>query len=289
MDPYRAALYANPQLSKFDPLGRILLYDDFDNGTNGWTALIGNYEHSLDSVLPDYRDLRPPMLSNQSMWDTGTAGSMEGTYSLKIATRERAGSLGVAIKRHTFRSRGRIRLESYFTFKPEASELVLSELDVRAFGVLFDIQDGHGAELRWMPHLRYLNAVDGRRIARWQFKPKTRDFHKIGDSGKTVSHFHLGPEGWLDVPVEPQELCYNEIATKMNWHYLRMDLDLETQRFLGFRCNDFEYAGDDLQVIQIPAMPNLLCMLNIGFWIETDTAKRAFLYIDSVLVSGEMD
>ena len=68
------SLLANPQLSRFDPLGRILCYDDFDAGLNGWTGLIGNYEDSLDTMLPDYRDLRPPMLSNLTMWDTGTAG-----------------------------------------------------------------------------------------------------------------------------------------------------------------------------------------------------------------------
>lgn len=289
MELQRALLQADPRLSKFEPLERILYYDDFDTGINGWTALIGNYEHSLDSVLPDYQDLRPPMLSTQSMWDTGSAGSMEGMYSLKLATRPRAGSLGTGIKRQTFRSRGKVQMECYFCFKPEASELKLSEMDVRAFGVLFDVQDGHNAELRWMPHLRYLNAINGERLGRWQFKPLTRSFHQIGDSGKTVSHFHLGPEGWVDVPAEPQILCYNEIATKMNWHYLRMTIDLDQRRFLSFRCNDFVYDGDDLQAIQIPAMPNLFCMLNLAFWIETDADKRAFLYVDSVLLSGEID
>jgi len=45
------------QLSRFEPLERILFYDDFDHGLQGWTPLIGNYEDSLDSILPDYRDL----------------------------------------------------------------------------------------------------------------------------------------------------------------------------------------------------------------------------------------
>ena len=54
------SLLANPRLSRFDPLERILCYDDFDAGLNGWTGLIGNYEDSLDAMLPDYQDLRPP-------------------------------------------------------------------------------------------------------------------------------------------------------------------------------------------------------------------------------------
>jgi hypothetical protein len=29
-------------------------------------------------------------------------------------------------------------------------------------------------------------------------------------------------------------------------------------------------------------------MLNVVFWVETDIDKRAFLYLDSVLLSGEL-
>jgi hypothetical protein len=290
MDHLRKALLAaDARLSRFNPLGHILFYDDFDNGINGWSQLIGNYENNLDSILPEYQDLRPPQLSNLTMWDTGTAGSMEGSYALKLATRPQPSSLAVAIKRQTFRQRGRLRFECYFTFKPEAVEMRLGDLDVRAVGVLFDFQDGQDARLRWMPHLRYLNSLEGEKVGRWQFKPQTRPFHQIGGSGKTVSHFHLGPEGWEDVPLPPQTLCYNEIATKMNWHYLRINIDLAERRFTGFQCNDVIYDGDALRVIEIPAMPNLSCMLNVAFFVQADREKRAFLYVDSALLSAEFD
>ena len=36
-----------------------------------------------------------------------------------------------------------------------------------------------------------------------------------------------------------------------------------------------------------PNQPNLNCMLNTAFWVETNRDKRAFLYVDSVLLSGE--
>ena len=88
-----------------------------------------------------------------------------------------AGALAVALKRLTYRKLGPVRLEAYFTFKPEASELRLSETDVRAVGVLFDLQDvdkpDRPAE-RIMPHIRYLNALDGEPVGRWQFKAQTR-------------------------------------------------------------------------------------------------------------------
>ncbi len=212
---------------------------------------------------------------------------MEGNYALKLATRPEPGSLAVGIKRHTFRELSAIQLECYFTFKPEASNLQLGEMDVRAAGVLFDIQDGGGGDAkRWMPHLRYLNALEGERIARWQTKPETRAFAEIGNSGKTVSHYHLGPESWVDVPAEPQLLCYNEIATKMNWHYLRVGLDLRERAFTGFQCNDQIYGPEQLTCIEMPAMA-IWCMLNVAFWCEADTDRRAFFYLDSVVLSAD--
>ncbi|HLV36397.1 MAG TPA: DUF6772 family protein [Spirillospora sp.] len=287
-DLQRSLLRADPRLSRFEPLPRILYYDDFDDGLHGWTQLIGNYEHTLDSVLPDYADIRPPQLSNLSMWDTGTAGSAMGTYALKLATRPRAGSIGLGIKRQTYRRLSNIQLECYFCFKPEASELRLSATDVRAFGVLFDIQGGyHDPRARWMPHLRYLNALDGRRVGQWQTKPETRAFHTIGDSGETVSHFHLGAEGWVDVPGGRQIVCYNEIATKMNWSYLRVSLDLAARRFTGFQCDEQIFGPEGTHVISIDPMTNLFNMLNVAFWVETGTDKRAFLYVDSCLLSAE--
>jgi hypothetical protein len=291
-DRQRAFLRADPHLSKFDPLGRIIFYDDFDQGMQGWMELIGNYEDSLDSMLPEYEDLRPPMLSSGTMWDTGSAGSMEGTYALKLATRPRAGHLAASLKRVTWRVRGPIRLEAYFTFKPEASALRLSETDVRAMGVLFDLQDGSPetgstGPNRWMPHLRYLNALDGQQVARWQFKRRREPLQQIGGSGKTRSHFHLAPIGWEDIPGGQQILCYNEIATKYNWHYLRVDIDLAAHRVSGLQCNDRQHDMGGVEPMVLPAMANLWCMLNVLFWVETDVDKRAFLYLDSVLLSGE--
>ena len=278
----------DPALSRFDPLPRILCYDDFDRGMQGWTGLIGNYEGSLDSMLPPYQQLRGPMLSNLTVWDTGTDGSFNGTYAMKLATRANAGSLNVAIKRLTFRKPGPIRFETYFTFKPEASELRLSETDVRAVGVLFDLQDGDRKENphRVMPHLRYLNALNGEAVGKWQYKAKREEFRQIGGSGKTKSHFHLSPEGWEDLPGGEQKLCYNEIATKHNWHYLRLDFDLDAMHYLHFQCNDRVFDVSGIEPMRIPAMANLWCMLNLVFFVETDLDKRAFLYVDSVVLSG---
>lgn len=175
MQDQSAFLRADPRLSKFDPLPRILFYDDFDEGMRGWSGLIGNYEDTLDSVLPAFADLRPPMLSNGTMWDTG----------------------------------------------------------------------------------------------------------------ETRSHFHLAPAGWEDVPGGAQGLCYNEIATNYNWHYLRVDLDIGVRRIVRFVCGDRDHDLTGIEPMVMPAMPNLQGMLNVAFWAEADTDRRAFLYVDSALLSGE--
>lgn len=281
-DLRRVLLSTHPGLSRFDSLPRILFYDDFDHGFHGWCELIGNYEGSLSTMLPGYEDLRPPMLSSGTMWDTGTAGSLDGNYALKLATRARAGHIAASVKRTTWRRRGCIRLEAYFTFKPEATELHLSEADVRAVGVLFDIQDGTH---RWMPHLRYLNSLNGEHVTKWQFKRRREPLLEVGRSGKTRSHFHLSQENWEDILGGQQTLCYNEIATKYNWHYLRVDLDLSGRTIEHLQCNDRVHDLTDVGPMMMPAMANLWCMLNVVFWVETDIDKRAFLYLDSVLLS----
>jgi hypothetical protein len=288
-DLRRAIQMADPRLSRFDPLPRIICFDDFDRGFCGWTQLVGNYEHDLDSMLPGYAQHSQPMLSTLSTWDFGSHGSVDGSYALKIATKPRAGAQNVGIKRLTFRKRGPIRLELYFTFKPEANELRLSETNVRSIGFLYDLQvgDQDGDAFRIMPHLRFLNAENGEHLQKWQFKPRTTDFKPIGTDNKTVTHYHMAPEGWVDLPGGHQRLCYNEIPTKVNWHYLCFDFDLAAMRTTGFRCNDrvFDIAG--FESISIPAMRNLWCMLNICLFAETDIAKRAFLYVDSVCLSGD--
>jgi len=284
----QSILSADPQLSRFEPLERILFYDDFNQGLQGWTALIGNYEDSLDAMLPEYKDMRPPMLSNLSMWDSGTVGTLTGNYALKLATRPRPGSFGFAVKRSTFRLATLIRLEAFFTFKPEATKPRLGETDVRAVGVLFDLQDSDQKTdnpQRIMPHIRYLNSLDGKPVGCWQYKEDREPLLDIGDSGKTVSHFHLAAEGWKDLPDGQQSLCYNEIATKQNWYYLRLDFDLASMSYRRFQCNDRVFDVTGIGPMQIPAMPNLSCMLNSSFWIESDRDNRAFLYLDSVMLS----
>jgi hypothetical protein len=284
-----ALLLADPALSRFDPLPRIISFDRFSQGHCGWSQLVGNYEDDLDSMLPAYAQHTSAMLSTLAHWDAGSHGGFDSSYALKIATHPRPGARNVAIKRLTFRKRGPIRFEVYFTFKPEATELKLSETDVRSVGFLFDLQGGDrdaNAE-RVMPHIRFLNAADGRFVQKWQFKRQREAFTTIGSEDKTVSHDHLASQGWEDLPGGDQRLCYNEIPTKINWNYLCFDFDLESMQATGFSCNDRQFDLSAFDCLRIPAMSNLWCMLNFCLFAETDTAKRSFLYVDSVCISGD--
>ena len=240
-------------------------------------------------MLPGYAQHSQAMLSTLSTWDFGSHGAFDGSYALKLATKPRRGAQNVSIKRLTFRKRGPIRLEFYFTFKPEATELRLSETDVRSIGFLYDLQTGDTDADAWrvMPHLRFLNALDGEHVQKWQFKRRTTDVKPLGTENKTVTHYHLAPQDWEDLPGAGQKLCYNEIPTKVNWHYVRFDFDLASMRATAFQCNDrvFDLSGFDS--IRIPAMRNLWCMLNLAFFVEADTDKRAFMYVDSVCLSGD--
>ena len=140
----------------------------------------------------------------------------------------RTGAQNVAIKRHTFRTSRADPVRGVFHLQAGGdANSKLSETDVRSVGFLFDLQAGDrdGDGQRVMPHLRFLNAQDGQHLQKWQFK--RRDDARSSRSAtadKTVSHYHLSPEDWEDLPDGAQRLCYNEIPTKMNWTYLALRL-----------------------------------------------------------------
>ena len=55
--------------------------------------------------------------------------------------------------------------------------------------------------LRVMPHLRYLNAFEGRRVERWQYKNEREPLVDIGTRGKTWSGSQgVKPAGRRAVP-----------------------------------------------------------------------------------------
>lgn len=305
-----ALLRADPRLSRFRPLPRILHHDDFNTGQHGWQGYFPDYDgwddypgrygpvepvsELLEKVArdPNMRvDRKPPlgprgvpMLSTLTSWDVGSSGGLSGAYALKVPTLPRAGSKVFAQKRLGSPWRGRFRVETWFCFKAEPSDHRLGETDIRALYLTFDVMDLHhvrdqGREpARWWPALRYLNAENGALVGEWQAN--------VGSSGVKD-----GP--WETLPGGRQELGFNRSPTKYQWHYLRFTFDLARREYVDFHCHgkEFDVAGRRHQPdpplagwrASTEKCPGLI---GTGFGIEAAADKRCFLYLDAVLVSA---
>lgn len=299
-------------LSKFQPLSTILCYDDFDKGMNGWMDLHPNY------VGKDFGTLRhsqiektqwgPIMLSSASYRFAGTHGSMDGTYSLKLATRPVAnpyaqppapGSQSLAVKRMSNHLPGGLRqMEVWYSYTPEMDRQGIGEKAIRAFGIFLDNQD---EDYRYFAGVRYVNSVDGELVRRWQlFKAADvsdldwaygveNDWAKWGIDNQWYGRRYAdgSADGFMWVPDGEQDLCYNETDDKINWLYMRLLYDTRKREYVEFQSGNrvFDLRGIQLSLAAPYARINGL--LNPLMWIENDDNRRVFFYADSVVVSAE--
>jgi len=300
----------DPSLDRFQPLERIICHDDFDNGTNGWIDLTPNFR--FEDFEPrkgpiDLTQWGPIMISTATFSLVGTHGSMGGVYSLKLSTRPVAGryeekpvagSMGHAIKRLSMhRNIGRLQFEMWYAYKPEQDRIGFSEKDIRAFGVLFDVQD---EEYRFMPAVRYVNAVNGELRRFWQYSQA---------ADVTDEEWEYGKKGWCVRGIDPQwfgrrypdgrtdgfqevrggaqRLCYNESDDKINWLYLRLVIDVGKREYLELQSGNRTFDLRGIQPTLAKPYANITGLLNPVVWVETDTNRRAFLFIDSIVISAE--
>lgn len=311
-DSFRSALRSSDSvLGKYEPLEKILCVDDFDTGQHGWAPYFpdydgwddydGRYEHveplntiaerthrgTIDNRTDRKFPIGPraiPQISNLPMWDVGTYGSWN-SYALKIPTLPRAGHQGVALKRLANPWHRKLRVETYFTHAAEPSDYRLGESDIHSLFVTFDVHDPYRvAETgkqprRWWPALRYLNHEDGRLVQKWQAMYS-------GSKGSFD-----GP--WDDIANGRQQLGFNRAPTKFQWHYLRFTFDLSTYEYVDFNCYGKEFdVGGRTHVFDPPLVgwrastDKAHGLIGAGFGIETNSDKRCFLYLDSVVVSA---
>lgn len=300
------------EFGKFSPLNKIICYDDFDKGLNGWIDLHPNY------VGKDFNTLRYShvdktqwgsiMLSSASFRLVGTHGSMNGNYSMKLATRPVAGaytdvpvpgSYSHAIKRLTTHlPYGLRQFEMWYAYTPEQDRQGLSEQAIRAFGVFFDIQDeAH----RYFAGVRYVNAMDGQMIRKWQlFKARDvsdldwaygveNDWCKKGIDAMWYGKRYAdgGTDGFEWIKDGEQDLCYNESDDKINWSYLRLVVDTKKREYVELQSGNkiFDLRGISPTLTDSYARINGL--FNPGVWVENDMGRRVFFYVDSILISGE--
>lgn len=299
-------------LNKYQPLKKIICYDDFDKGFNGWMDLHPNYVgkdfNTLRHSHVDKTQWGPLTLSSASFRLTGTHGSMDGTYSLKLSTRQAAspyteapapGSLAHGIKRLTTHlPKGLRQYEMWYAYTPEQDRQGLSEQAMRAFGIFFDIQDD---EHRYFIGARYVNAVNGEMVRRWQiFKAKEvtdvewaygveNDWCKMGIDAMWYGKRY--PDGSTDgfewVPDGYQDLCYNESDDKINWSYLRLLIDTEKREYVELQSGDRIFDLRRIKPTLTAPYARVKGLFNPSMWVENDTERRVFFYADSVVISAE--
>jgi hypothetical protein len=309
----------------YSPLERTIFEDDFDGGLCGWTAYAPNLKQDEIDYFPAqqrFTMVGPPMLSTIPFALVGTWGSVSGTYSLKIATRPVAapptelpikGSTAQALKRLTWGQRGLLKFEMIFGIKVEQDRPGIGENDLRAFGFFWDIQD---AEQRYFIGVRYMNSAAGKLQQRWQYfsaRPGAdSDWGETGqsavgsDAGSRGSRggahvptikrgidAHLygkrsadgGAEGYHDVPSGSQDLCWNETNDKLNWHYFSLLVDTDRREYVEMQCADRAFDLRGCKPTLVEPYPRIRALLNSNVWVESDTSRRAFLFVDSCVLS----
>ena len=196
-----------------------------------------------------------------------------------------------------------MQFETYFTFKAEAqfgppppgaragdANYDPSEARFGDFTISNDVNLPGGP--RFLLALRYVNTDPaGRLVRRWRSKLTVHPTTKMQIAGAAPDDerfdLHtLGPDDWAEVPGGEQPLCYNEVPTKVNWHYLRWQFDTAERRNIELQVND---RTMDLRALPVPFYDHgydaLDGLLNFLVDVRTHGPARNFLYLDSTLIS----
>jgi len=291
----QAILEADSRLGRYDPLERILLFDDFDRGLNGWQTYFPDYD-GWDDYQGRYAPVEPlneileksvdravrvdrrlpigprglPMLSSPA--SGGAYGTGSGIQSLKIPTLPYAGYKAFAQKRIGSPWRGKFRVECTFALEVEAAALYLT----------FDVMDLHRAAgptpQRWWPALRYHQSEGGRRVQTWQY--------------------HQGAKGvkdgpWEDIPNGSQEFGGGDPPGGGRWHMLRYTFDLGRHELTDLACDGREFPVAGLPPGPRPPLEGWRAstdkcsgLIGTAFGVEASVDQRCSLYLESILVSG---
>jgi len=276
-----------------NPLENVLLVDEFEESRSGY------YPMHTDNPGHTY-NWGTVTRSSMTAHRWGSYGSQSGAYSLKVATQPKAGYEASAIKRITmpYTETGewysRMRFESFFAYHEEpqgeimdtetrpANEELTGESAVRSFMFGFDL---HNRENRWWPVIKYHNYEEEKNIGRWEYNP----------DGVDPERDSLTP-----IPGAEQDLCWNSpndsVPWKPNWHYIRIDFDMDEMRYDTLQCNDMviDMSGLDRRLSDPihepgPTSPwgEIDGLLNILPIVETNKDTRSFLFLDSAVLSME--
>jgi hypothetical protein len=97
-------------------------------------------------------------------------------------------------------------------------------------------------------------------------------------------------DAFYDIPDSHQPLCFNETPDKINWHYFALTVDLKKREYVELQSVNRIFDLRGIGPGQVDAFPRINQLLNPVVWIEADTSRRVFLYVDSIVNSmGEGD
>jgi hypothetical protein len=89
------------------------------------------------------------------------------------------------------------------------------------------------------------------------------------------------------VPGGSQNLIYNETDCKINWQYLRLKIDFKNHEYVEMQCQNKVFDLRGTPITTVDKYRRIDGLINPVIWLETDTNRRVFLYIDSFVVSQE--
>ena len=192
----------------------------------------------------------------------------------------------------------------YYTFTAEQNVPGIGEDAIRSFGFFCDSTD---SDHRTFFGARYLNCANGVMQQRWQlFKVNEHSKEPWGYVGESapgdtpsqkvtlepgIDMLWLGKrypngssDGYYDLPDSTQKLCYNETPDKINWHYFSLTVDLDKGEYVELQCQRrFDLRG--IKATRAGRFPRIDWLLNPVVFIESDTSRRVFLYVDSIVNS----
>ena len=307
-------------LTDYEPLRHVLFADDFDTGYNGWIALNPNFRQDAFAYYPQMKgwtEWGPPMLSSSTYTYAGTHGSLHGTYSMKVASRpiaapaqERpvAGSMGMAIKRITHRHEGLLKCEMWYAITAEQDRPGIGENAIRAFGFFWDSQNETN---RTYYGARYINCANGKMRQHWQIfradpaSTKPWGYEGVSAPGDKDEQVTLlrgvdtqwlgnrdeqgGSDGYWDVPDSTQKMCYNETPDKINWQYFALTVDMRKKEYVELCSMNRRWDLRGIAATTNPRFPRIDNLLNPVVFIESDTNRRVFLSVDSMVNSMDWE
>jgi hypothetical protein len=92
-------------------------------------------------------------------------------------------------------------------------------------------------------------------------------------------------DGFHPIPNGGQKLCFNESDDKLNWMYFRFLVDLKKREYIELQSGEKTFDLRGLKPTIVEPYDRITSLINPSLWIETDTDRRAFFYVDSVCVS----